>query len=71
MKSFLCLLGLIVVLTIVAGVTKASAEGGCGPYAHRDWRGYCVPNEPPRYYPPRYAACPPGWYFAQGRCWRY
>jgi hypothetical protein len=44
------------------------AEGGCGPYAHRDYYGYCRPNQ--GYYPPpaRYV-CPPGWHFGGGRCW--
>jgi hypothetical protein len=75
MKSLICLVCLVIAMTFTEGVTKAAAEGGCGPYAHRDWRGYCVPNEwradGPRYAPPRYSACPAGWYFAEGRCWRY
>jgi hypothetical protein len=53
-------------------------EGGCGPYAHRDYNGYCRPNGPPAgYYAPGYYdggysvrwTCPPGWHFGGGRCW--
>ena len=53
-------------------------EGGCGPYAHRDYNGYCRPNGPPQgYYAPGYYdggntvrwVCPPGWHFGGGRCW--
>jgi hypothetical protein len=75
MKNLICLVCLVVVMTLTGGTAKTYAAGGCGPYAYRDGRGYCVSNgyreEGPRYYPPRYSACPPGWYFAQGRCWRY
>ena len=47
-------------------------EGGCGPYAHRDYYGYCRPNgPPPGYYAPGTVrwVCPPGWHYGGGRCW--
>jgi hypothetical protein len=48
-------------------------EGGCGPYSHRGYDGYCRPNGPPAgYYAPGYTVrmvCPPGWHFGGGQCW--
>jgi len=43
-------------------------EGGCGPYAHRDYYGYCRPNEAAPGYTVRWV-CPPGWHYGGGRCW--
>ena len=40
-----------------AGLTIA-VSGGCGPYGHRDYYGYCWPNQPPPVYYRR--ACPWG-----------
>ena len=38
------LFALIAVGTVAAAVpTAAEASGGCGPYRHRTYRGFCVP----------------------------
>lgn len=34
-------------------------SGGCGPYGHRDFRGFCRPNGPP---PGFYRRCPFGFH---------
>ena len=36
--------GLAAVLLAGASVTPAAAQGGCGPYAHRGWDGFCHPG---------------------------
>jgi hypothetical protein len=64
----------LVLATISTMATDARAEGGCGPYRHRNWEGYCVPYGAPDYYnPPRdyyNRGCPPRYYLAaDGRCY--
>ena len=29
---------------MLGSLTPAAAQGGCGPYAHRGWDGFCHPN---------------------------
>ncbi len=40
----LILAGLTVAALGLAALTPAQAQGGCGPYAHRGWNGWCHPN---------------------------
>ena len=43
MKALL-LAGLTASVLTLGSLTPAMAEGGCGPYAHRGWDGFCHPN---------------------------
>ena len=40
----LILAGLAVASLSMAALTPAEASGGCGPYAHRGWNGFCRPG---------------------------
>ena len=62
----------------IAGVSGASAEGGCGPGMHRNLRGFCRPNavvvvpgavvvERPVVVE-RVRTCPIGFVWRYGRC---
>ena len=46
MKALL-LAGLAASTLTFASFTPAAAEGGCGPFAHRGWDGFCHPNYRP------------------------
>ncbi|MCW6509367.1 GCG_CRPN prefix-to-repeats domain-containing protein [Lichenifustis flavocetrariae] len=43
MKAFV-LAGLSIAALAVTAVAPAQAQGGCGPYGHRGWDGYCRPG---------------------------
>ncbi len=46
MKTLL-LAGLAASALTLGSLTPAAAEGGCGPFAHRSWDGFCRPNHRP------------------------
>ncbi len=63
----------------VAGLSSASAAGGCGPGGYRDYYGHCRPQravvvrrpivvERPVIVAPRPRGCPYGFVWAYGRC---
>ena len=59
-----------------AGASVILVSGGCGPYGHRDFNGFCRPGGQwgaggvPRAYGPG-RACPPGYHLGPYRhaCW--
>jgi hypothetical protein len=57
------LFALIAAGTVTAAVaTPAEASGGCGPYRHRNYNGYCVPGGQYGYAPRPYVFGPRyGW----------
>jgi hypothetical protein len=61
-------------------VSPAAASGGCGPYMHRTWAGFCRPPGQLGWGPGGYAygygyrpyyAYGPGWRWRHWRRWRY
>lgn len=43
----LLLAGLAVSALSLAALSPAEASGGCGPFGHRGWDGFCHPNARP------------------------
>lgn len=46
----LVLAGVAASTLMLGSLTPAAAQGGCGPYAHRGFDGFCHPNFRPRPY---------------------
>ena len=64
MKQLL-LAGLAASALSLVALTPAEASGGCGPYGHRGWDGYCRPNARPLPFYPAYGR-PYGWHRPHG-----
>lgn len=43
----LVLAGVAASALMFGSLAPAAAQGGCGPYAHRAWNGFCRPNVRP------------------------
>ena len=45
--------GLAIGTVALASLTPAQAQGGCGPFGHRSWSGFCRPGGQAGYGGPR------------------
>jgi hypothetical protein len=59
----LVLAGLAASTLVLGSLSPASAEGGCGPFRHRGFNGFCYPNARP------YPVYGYGWHRPYGYGW--